>query len=383
MPPFHSDYLDLFRDGPPAPEDFERYLTSHDFPEVADRPGWFRGFADPRQFSPRLQERLANAGVHFTLFDPDKKELPYHRSAAFMVHPAEFRMDCLFRNPDCIQLSARLFEGARALASGQDSPGGLLEFKGLEHELFDRFGLSWTLPFDQDGNLLELPQPDLLPAFPAAPLYGGPTARGRRGFAKALAARRTHHGVKAPRNRTGDTTRRRMLAVWDLREGWTGSPATGYDTQRRLPLTEAMRRAGADDRDYYHAFRLVTGEEYSEQAWARIIGARHPKALALENALRRRTGRQRGAPRQPPRPQTLPAPPAPAPEIPDSDAIMRELEHRLKELAGLLVAGVPVEVALQRVPLSDNDMLAGVVRAHPEQLREWAARGAPSPSSTS
>jgi hypothetical protein len=291
MPPFRGDYLDLFRDGPPAPEDFERYLAPHGFPEVAGRPGWFQALADPRQFRPHLQERVAVAGVHFTLFDPDTKKLPFHRSAAFMVHPAAFRMECLFRNPECVGLSARLFECARALASGQGAEDELMRLIELEHNLNDRFGLYWTVSLNRDGNLLDLPEPFLFPAFPAAPLYGRSTVRGRRAFARALAARRRHHHLKEPRQLSEDEYRR-LLAVWDAREGWQG-PLRGYDPAQAVTLRKAAERTGSRAAAYYDAFRLIMGQPYSAAGWLATIGPAWTQRQEWELFKRRGTGRKR------------------------------------------------------------------------------------------
>jgi hypothetical protein len=340
MSPFRDDYLDLFRDDPPAPEDFEHYLASHGFPEVAGRPGWFRANADPRQFPPGFRERVASAGVHFTLFDPDKKALPFHRSAAFMVHPAEFRMEFLFRNPQCVLLSARLFECARSLAFSPASEGDLLHFVQLEHDLGDRFGLSWVC-FDERGSLLGEPQPWLFPAFPAAPVYGGRTVRGRRGFAKALAERRRRHGLKAPRQLSEDEYRR-LLALWDAREGWQ-LPLRGYDPEHAMTLRAAAATTGTRPAAYYDAFHLVTGRPYSAEVWLAVIGPAWGGRQGWGLFRRRGTGRKRGG---------------------DSDDTLDRLLRLLQSPAGgelrrrSLAGEDPVRVALElRLPARDLDYL--------------------------
>jgi hypothetical protein len=290
MPPFHPGYEALFRQGPPAPEDFERYLEQLGFPWVARRPGWFRvppGWRAEWGGLPIPPGRE----VHFTILDPDKRDLPFHRSAAFAVHPAEFRMDCLFRNPYCVRLSAALIGSAWALASGRAAPGELPRLVRLGHALADRFGLYWSLPFDQHGNLLDEPQPFLFPAFPAAPLYGGPTARGRRGFANALAERRRHHRLVAPRQ-LSEREYEQMLGLWDAREGWQG-PCGGYDPEQAVTLRAAAARTGTRPAAYYNAFRFVTGRPYSAENWLATIGPAWGERQGRGLYKRRGTGRKR------------------------------------------------------------------------------------------
>jgi hypothetical protein len=234
MSPFHPGYQALFHDGQPAPEDFERYLTEYGFPAVDGRPGWFRV---PPGWRAEWGGRVItpDRDLHFTILDPDRRDLSFHRSAAFAVHPAEFRMECLFRNNECVQLSNCLFRSAWALASGQAAAGELLRFTGLKHALEDRFELYWSLPFDKNGNLLDFPQPFLFPAFPASPLYRGSTVRGRLAFARARAELRRRHGRATSRQLREDKYRK-MLLVWDAREGWLGPGR--YDSQKALPLSD-------------------------------------------------------------------------------------------------------------------------------------------------
>jgi hypothetical protein len=369
MTTFDGDYLDLFRQGPPLVEDFEDYLKSHGFPEAEGRRGWFRATADLLQFPPHLRPRVALSGIHFTLFDPDKKKIPFHRSAAFMVHPAPFRMACLFRNPHCVDVSAKLFDSARALAAGRSSDGGFLKLVQLEHELADTFGLYWSASFDEQGRPLGLPQPGLFPAFPAAPVYGGATVRSRRAFAKGLAARRQHHSMSAPRQLSA-AEYGKILAVWDAREGWQG-PQVGYDPERAVSLAEAVTATGATKDHYYRAFHLVTGFPYSEPMWKFSFGRNYPAHRVWEHSQRRKAGRGVRPIGSDPVGQTH----SPAEDAPDprGDALQR--------FQDLVKSGTPWLVAIEQaeLPLTDADNLRELEKhpSFPSYLAELLAHALP------
>lgn len=59
------------------------------------------------------------------------------------------------------------------------------------------------------------------------------------------------------------------LAVWDLREGWTGS---GYDPGRQLPFAEIGQQLRISKRStlayrYRSAFAMITGHEFTPELW--------------------------------------------------------------------------------------------------------------------
>jgi hypothetical protein len=159
-------------------------------------------------------------------------------------------------------------------------------------ELRDRFGVSpvWV----HEGKLVDPPLLLLEESFPDDLPTLGRTERERRHFRKCLAARRREPPIKAPR-RQPDDYYKRLLAVWDAREGWLDQPSKGYDPDRALSLQMAVAKAGAGScvEDYYRAFQLVTGQEYSMEAWLVTLGIFWLEC-SNECIRRRGTGRKRG-----------------------------------------------------------------------------------------
>jgi hypothetical protein len=264
---------------------------------VREEPGWF---AVRDGVDVRFQGQLLDPNdrpLHFSLVDPDIRGLPFHRTSAFLVVPYQYRFYFLFRNPHCIDALMRLFRSNHALATRRGSEGALIQagqegqtFLAAESELRDRFGITAVcnykgIAFDPPILSLEEAFPDDLPTL-------GRTVREQRGFRKALAARRRTHGIKAPR-RESDDYYKRLLVVWDGREGWEDQPSKGYDPERALSLREAVARAGvgACAEEYYHAFRLITGLEYSKEAWLVTLGVFWLNCKA-EAIRRRRTDKK-------------------------------------------------------------------------------------------
>ena len=118
-------------------------------------------------------------------------------------------------------------------------------------------------------------------------------------------------GLPSPR-RQEDDYYPRLLAVWDAREGWTGTgddplkpstvrdatPAVGsYDPRKAVPLADALRASRGKPDDYYRAFKLITGEAYDDALWDTLFGSAWREALDEQEyrrlhamPSRRRTG---------------------------------------------------------------------------------------------
>lgn len=267
---------------------------------IREEPGWF---AVRDNVKVNFQGRLLEPGdrsIYFSLFDPDIRGLPFHRTAAFLAIPYYIRFAFLFRNPHCIDALLRFFKASHTLAIRRSTEGRLIRagregesLLNAESELRDRFGIRpiWIY----EGVFLDPPILSLEEAFPADLPTIGRSERERRSFRKALAARRRAGGIRAPR-RESDTFYKRLLAVWDAREGWLDQPSQGYDPERAQSLQRAVAQAGAGScvKDYYHAFRLVTGMEYSKEAWLANLGICWLRCSS--DAIRRRgIGRKRGA----------------------------------------------------------------------------------------
>ena len=267
---------------------------------IKEEPGWF---AVRDGVNARFQGHLLDPGdrpIYFSLFDPDIRGLPFHRTAAFLTVPYPYRFAFLCRNPHCIDALLRLFRASHTLANRRHAEGGLiragLEGENLldaESELRDRFGIRpiWT----HRGTFIDPPILSLEEAFPGDLPTLGRTERERRCFRKSLAARRRAGGIRAPRRET-DGYYKRLLAVWDAREGWLDQPSRGYDPERAQRLQLSVAKAGVGSRvtDYYHAFQFVTGLEYSKEAWLANLGICWLRCSS--DAIRRRgIGRKRGA----------------------------------------------------------------------------------------
>jgi hypothetical protein len=125
---------------------------------------------------------------------------------------------------------------------------------------------------DDDGDWLDPPGLFLWERYPTARAFAGTTVRQQRSFKRFLERRRRMMHVTPPRKRMSTDDFRKMLKVWDLREGWADSPSTGYDPEKAVSLDTAASRVGVPRRFYYRAFKLVTGEDYSLVGWLRLFG---------------------------------------------------------------------------------------------------------------
>jgi hypothetical protein len=179
--------------------------------------------------------------------------------------------------------------------------------------------------------------------------------------------------VRAQRRELGLTTRyaksegyyRRLLAVWDAREGWDGAAYNILERGQTLRRARIQARASWDM--YATAFRLVTGQPYSGMAWEIIFGSNHLEALGPEKyqrskamPTRRRAGRPRKAARETPR---------------AGEGVTAATIERLRQL--LLGESKPVEVALSELALPDDLRQLLLDRDNAEQVRDWIARGCP------
>src|SRR5262249_53181298 len=152
----------------------------------------------------------------------------------------------LLRNPCCVDALMRCFRATHELAARPRTDAGLVE-AGPEvetllratAELRDRFGVTpvWT----SAGRVLDPPWLFLDETFPDHLPTRGRTERERRCFRKSLAARRRELEIRAPR-RQADDYYRRLLTVWDAREGWLGQPSRGYGPERALSLQSAVAK---------------------------------------------------------------------------------------------------------------------------------------------
>jgi hypothetical protein len=216
--------------------------------------------------------------IYFSLFDPDTRGLPFHRTAAFLTVPLRYRFEFLFRNPHSIDALTRLYKASHALSTRprtsegfvQSGPEGQVLLNAVA-ELRDRFGIRavWV----HEGKLLDSPMLALEESFPDGLPTLGKTRREQLQFRKSLAERRREYGIMPPR-RQPDDWYKRLLAVWDAREGWVDKPSRGYDPEHARSLQSALTIAGGGSsvEDYYRAFQFVSGLEYSKEAWLVTLG---------------------------------------------------------------------------------------------------------------
>jgi hypothetical protein len=260
---------------PPQSPELE-FLRRH-FKEVPSRPGYFRGWSSPDQLRPF--EGIASGAVIFSLNDPYQRNLPFHLSAAFMALPPEARWEFLWRNPMVPLLVQTAGDGMHRLMSlCSGSPIAVADgevtigFHAMM-KLEDWFGIrcQWH---DGDGRLLDPPRFTLRYSWLADPEYGGRTVRERREFRSSMSRRLK--GLKWPAQRASAAARYSdLLAIWDAREGWTAPlcyETLGYVPERALSLQVAVQRTSATPDDYYRAFKLISGHEYSSAAWLLSVG---------------------------------------------------------------------------------------------------------------
>jgi hypothetical protein len=152
-----------------------------------------------------------------------------------------------------------------------------------------------------------------LEAFPPRPVVGVNISAPQRVIVEAV-----EYLVRGWKEQQGIPERRRRedklddyLAVWDLRESWTGDR---YDTageqslreisqHLQIPLSTAANR-------YRSAFRLIIGRDYSPSLWARVLGFLKVADRLERDQLPRRSLRRPWRDRQPrPVPESVLQPP--------------------------------------------------------------------------
>jgi hypothetical protein len=269
---------------PSSPDlQYLRRHCGHILKERADLPGKFT-------VCPGVEMRWAGEvverpdyNINICLFDPDQENLPFHRSAEFLVMPEELRLEFLFRNPDFVKALIEFFNAVHRRAGQKPAEGlesadfNIQQILSADTYLAEKYGLG-TVWYGEKGETLDPPGLYVWPSYPQAPLYsytGGTTERARRRWAHLMAERRRDRAVKAPRCLSG-THYQQLLRVWDLREGWTGKPSVGYDGRQEKPLREVAhicREAiGTVRNQYERAFLLVTGEQYAPERWFELWG---------------------------------------------------------------------------------------------------------------
>ena len=196
---------------------------------IKEEPGWF---AVRDGVNARFQGHLLDPGdrpIYFSLFDPDIRGLPFHRTAAFLTVPYPYRFAFLCRNPHCIDALLRLFRASHTLANRRHAEGGLiragLEGENLldaESELRDRFGIRpiWT----HRGTFIDPPILSLEEAFPGDLPTLGRTERERRCFRKSLAARRRAGGLELHDGKPTATTTAFLRCGTLEKVGWISLP---------------------------------------------------------------------------------------------------------------------------------------------------------------
>jgi hypothetical protein len=263
---------------PPRPESPElNLIRKKGFEEDALRPGCFHAWCSP--FRPGLCGRLPEGRVLFSVSDPYQRNLPFHRSASFMVLPPEIRWEFLWRNPMVplmVQLACEGIQRLAKLSGGGPiavADGDVVTGFSAIIKLADRFGIEcfWA---DDDGQLINPPCFPLAYSWLADERYGGNSVRERRQF-RRWKSNRLRELQLPDRRAPGHDYLRLALDVWDAREGWVDAPRfdnLGYEPERALTLRQAVGRARATPDHYYAAFRYVSGFEYSAAAWLVTVG---------------------------------------------------------------------------------------------------------------
>jgi hypothetical protein len=249
---------------------------------------------------------------------------------------------------------------------------GLVEF-GFPDVCWERWLRDPSVEQEVFGEIEEL-----IRKHPHAVSWSQLSNRARREVKEALAELRRKLRLSAARQQP-DAYYARLLAVWDVREGWTGR---GYSPRRAVPLSETLTRASARRDDYYRAFRLVTGVPYSDLTWDFLFGADYLQFLGEEAyqrlrsmPQRRRTGQRRGRRAGAPHIQTVAEPPArsvggdPATTLEHS-----EEEAEIKKLLALLSEGVEINLALAQVRLSEGTRLLLEDPANRSRVEAFATR---------
>jgi hypothetical protein len=340
---------------PDSPE--YRMCREMGFEEV--RPGCFHGWVKNLDALPvAFQDKASRLGVNFTFFDPDAKNIPFHRSAEFMVIPERWRFHFLVRNPLVLRKLVRLAalahqwnmqrqrrrSGGITLAERQEE-----EMLRLDRELQETYGISWLF-VSLDGRAVDPPQLFLAPSFPdtPSPVFAGPSVRGRRAFKRVLAKRRKSLRVTPPR-RQADSYYIKLLEVWDSREHFRG-PMQGYVPDKAVTLEMATTVARTTKDAYYRAFRFIFGCDYEAAVWQQHLAAQWMQRRRWEWRRRGRGRRPSGQTEEQDikRIAAFPIPPG--------------IEH----LLALLRDGVELPLALDQVPEYLKKEVTDLLQAHTE-----------------
>jgi hypothetical protein len=275
-------------------------------------PGWFQATVKPEAFPEPLRERVAMAGVCFTLHDPDCDGLPYHRRGEFLAVPQHWRIQFLLRNMSFVRLWAGFLSDVHRLSIAlqqQQAPipappcvDRLLRADSL---LRQEYGL-WHLFCDENGRIINPPRFEFIAEQPG---LASMTERERRAFRSSWAERRRITGVTPRRNKRDDAYYEAALGAFDKREGCFYPPLR-YEPTEAMPLQRALAEAKATKEQYYAAFRFVTGDRYSPETWV----VRQGDYWQKHTHYRQYKGRQSGArpgrkPMLSTAPQAQPTPP--------------------------------------------------------------------------
>lgn len=97
-----------------------------------------------------------------------------------------------------------------------------------------------------------------------------------------------------PEQRRRDDKLKDYLAVWDLREGWSGDR---YNSRSEQNFREIAKKLHISDSTalnrYRSAFRFIVGHDYTSALWWRVIGFLKISALLDPTGLPRRSSRRR------------------------------------------------------------------------------------------
>jgi hypothetical protein len=325
------------------------------------RPGWFHGWAkNIKDFPKTLQSHASRLGINFTLFDPDAKKIPFHRSSEFMVIPEWWRFQFLVRNPP---MQKRLTRQAGLVHYwNEQRRAGIAPVESHEvaiyligRHLYDVYGIGWEY-VDLNGTAIDPPLLYLDPSYPdpPGPLFGGPTVRGRRQFKAGLDRRRKVLNL-TPRRRQADEYYRKLLGIWDKREGFCG-PALGYDPDRAVKLEQAASHVQMTPDAYYVAFRLIFGHEYEEALWQSYMA--EPWIRRKKNGnLRRGRGRRR----RPVELDPIQDPTARQPSDPALECLLALLNEGVELTIALDKAEVPEDLKQQIASLASDPSLRSLL----------------------
>jgi hypothetical protein len=146
--------------------------------------------------------------------------------------------------------------------------------------------------FDAMIRLTTAPD-EALDLMPDGPVIGINVHAPQRAISEAVeqVVRDWKQRLEIPERRRRDEVLADYLAVWDLREGWVQGR---YDVREELPFKAIAARLSVPLRTvadrYYTAFRLISGQKYSFENWARLfIIVKLAGPHGVEALLRRKT----------------------------------------------------------------------------------------------